>query len=133
MYCNNCKEKLPAQAQFCGQCGTRVVKEEKVEMKRSVDEGVSTPYTWIAFASALGALGLGLFPWPKSWGVGTSTWMMLLILGLSLVSYYFVLQANKFIKTKKDQEIKTRDLKLIKFSKFSATLTTLVALAALTI
>lgn len=42
------------------------------------------PYLLPATLAGAVALGLAMFPWPSEWGVGTSLWMKLCVLGLSV-------------------------------------------------
>lgn len=107
MYCRKCGAKISDKASFCDGCGekVKVVKQrsdaQKYEERKKDDslnkkkskqekplEELKNPYIIPALGTAILAFGLAIFPWPVSWGVGTSLWMRILILLIALLSDY---------------------------------------------
>ncbi|MEG0592995.1 MAG: zinc ribbon domain-containing protein [Coprobacillus sp.] len=107
MYCRKCGAKISDTASFCDGCGekVKVVKQrsdaQKYEERKKDDslnkkkskqekplEELKNPYIIPALGTAILAFGLAIFPWPVSWGVGTSLWMRILILLIALLSDY---------------------------------------------
>jgi uncharacterized membrane protein len=153
MYCRKCGSKINEQAKFCDSCGTSVVKvkqrsevdkfqaklaqeEEQKQTKNKsnkqrVREELKNPYVIPALGTAIISFVLGIFPWPSSWGIGTSLWMRILILIVALLSAYHcrrARQVNKMYQIKYRYEIQPTHVKV---ATILSSLTTLVALFAL--
>lgn len=148
MYCRKCGAKLNDTAKFCDSCGeaTKTVKqrsdsqkyadrkEKKMRKKTAYEkeiENLKNPYVTIAFITALIAFGLGIFPWPVSWQIGTSLWMRILILIIALLSDYHCTKAkqvNRLYDFKYCYQIKP---KMVTTATVMSSLTTAVALFAL--
>jgi len=115
MYCRKCGSKIENQAKFCPSCGEKVVlvkqrsdaqkfqskakERENSDAKKSKREKkletLENPYIIPAIAMAIIAFTLAVFPWPASWKVGTSLWMRILILAISLLSAYHSTKAKQ--------------------------------------
>lgn len=152
MYCRKCGTKINDNAKFCDSCGEAVVimkqrsEVEKFQDKISQEEmnkmqqkskkekrvmDLKNPYVIPAFGTALIAFGLGMFPWPVSWGVGTSLWMRILILVVALLSAYHsrkARQVNKAYEIRYRYQVKP---KFVTTATVLSSLTTMVALFAL--
>ena len=151
MYCRKCGTKINDTAKFCDSCGesVKIVKqrsdvekfqdkleqEEKNKQPKSKKEqkllDLKNPYVIPAFGTAIIAFGLGMFPWPASWGVGTSLWMRILILVVALLSAY---HSRKARQVNKSYEIRYRyqvQPKFVTTATVLSSLTTMVALFAL--
>lgn len=153
MYCRKCGAKLNDKARFCDSCGESVVlvkqrsdvekfqaklaqeeeqkaKEKKTKREQKLAE-LKNPYVIPAFGTALIAFGLGIFPWPPEWGVGTSLWMRILILVIALLSAY---HSRKARQVNQAYEIRYRykvQPKFVTVATVLSSLTTVVALFAL--
>lgn len=152
MYCRKCGAKLSDTAKFCDSCGSEVklikqrsdaqkyedrqkyeqTKESKKQAKdnQKIDD-LKNPYVIPALGTAILAFGLAVFPWPISWGIGTSLWMRILILLIALLSDYHCTksrQVNNLYQIKYRYRVQPQ---LVKTATILATLTTIVALFAL--
>lgn len=150
MYCRICGGKIEDKAKFCNQCGkeVKVVKlqsnnqnytkikeiDTKKKTKREKKLGkLKNPYIIPAFTTAIIAFGLGIFPWPVSWRIGTSLPMKIVILIIALLSDYYctkAIQVNRLYNTKYRFQVKP---KMVKIARIMASVTTIVALFALII
>lgn len=155
MYCRKCGEKLNDKAKYCDNCGEKVIilkqksdnekyeelriqeqeKAEKIEKKKTKRQkkldALKNPYVKPALGTAIIAFGLGIFPWPPSWGVGTSLWMRILILIIALLSDYHCTksrQVNRLYNIQYRYEVQPN---IVKVSSILSGLTTVVALFAL--
>lgn len=153
MYCRKCGAKISDTAQFCDGCGEEVKKvkqrtdTQKYENRRKEDaqqakskkkdkqdktlEELKNPYVIPALGSAILAFGLAIFPWPVSWGVGTSLWMRIAILLVALLSDYHCTksrQVNNLYHIQYRYRVQPR---LVTTATGLATFTTAVALFAL--
>lgn len=151
MYCRKCGTKISDTAKFCDSCGegVRIVRQrsdvekfqDKLEQEQADKEpktkkekklmDLKNPYVIPAFGTALIAFGLGIFPWPASWGVGTSLWMRILILVVALLSAY---HSRKARQVNKAYEIRYRyqvQPKFVTTATVLSSITTIVALFAL--
>lgn len=151
MYCRKCGTKINDTAKFCDSCGesVKIVKQrsdvEKFQDKLEQEEknkqpktkkqkkltDLKNPYVIPALGTAIIAFGLGIFPWPVSWGVGTSLWMRILILVVALLSAY---HSRKARQVNKAYEIRYRyqvQPKFVTTATVLSSLTTMVALFAL--
>lgn len=151
IYCRKCGAKLNDSAKFCDSCGEEVkqVKQrsdaQKYEERQKEDanknkkkvkqekilEELKNPYVIPALGTAILAFGLAIFPWPASWGVGTSLWMRILILLIALLSDYHCTksrQVNNLYNIQYRYRVQPR---LVNIATGLATFTTAVALFAL--
>lgn len=115
MYCRKCGSKMDNNSKYCSKCGEEVKyvkqrtdaqrfedkrKEEKENNKKgnkkqSRTDTIKNPYVIPAFGSALLAFLLAIFPWPQSWGIGTSLWMRILILVIALLASYHTTKSKQ--------------------------------------
>lgn len=117
MYCRKCGAKINDSAKFCDFCGEKVMKikercyaekykEQKILeknknqsytdlKKEQKHQELKNPYVIPAMMCACLAFGLGIFPWPASWKIGTSLWMSIVILIISLLSAYHCVKAKQ--------------------------------------
>lgn len=124
MYCRKCGSHLRENAKFCDHCGESIVvikpkgnmwkygKQEKIKEEKL--KSLKNPYVIPAIITAVIAFGLGIFPWPKSWQIGTSFWMKLTILVIALLSDYHCTkskQVNRLYQIQYSYEIMPRALK----------------------
>lgn len=148
MFCRKCGSKIKDTAKFCDVCGEKVVivkqrtdvqkyddykeKENSKKTKRELKlEKLKNPYIIPAFATAIIAFGLGIFPWPRSWGIGTSLWMKIIILLVALLSDYHCTKAKQINRMYEIQYRFKVKPKILKTATILASLTTIVALFAL--
>ena len=156
MYCRKCGAKIADTAKFCDSCGEEVVKVKQrsdsqrykdfqeqqaleKEKKKSNKElkrekklaGLKNPYVYPALGSAIVALTLGIFPYPKSWGIGTALWMRILILVVALLSDYHCTQARRVNNMYYTQYRYKVQPKLVNAATTIAVITTIVALFSL--
>lgn len=156
MYCRKCGARINDKAKFCDSCGEAVVvvkqrsdsqkfkdfqKEEaaKTESKKSHKElkrekkleGLKNPYVYPALGTAVLAFGLGMFPYPQSWGIGTSLWMRILILAVALLSDYHCIQARRVNNMYYSQYRYKVQPQYVNTATWLAVITTIVALFAL--
>lgn len=150
MYCRKCGAKLNDTAKFCDSCGEEVkiikqrsdtqkyeerqkndqTKESKKKQNQKIEE-LKNPYVIPAFGTAVFAFGLAIFPWPISWGVGTSLWMRILILLIALLSDYHCTKSRQVNNLYHIQYRYRVQPQLVTTATVLATLTTAVALFAL--
>ncbi|WP_154888198.1 zinc-ribbon domain-containing protein [Longibaculum muris] len=150
MYCRKCGAKINDSAKFCDSCGAEVKlikqrsdaqkyedrkKAEKTkETKKKTDKAVEdlkNPYVIPAIGTAILAFGLAIFPWPVSWGVGTSLWMRIIILLVALLSDYHCTK-SKQVNNLYNIQYHYRVLpQVVTTATVLATMTTVVALFAL--
>lgn len=119
MYCRKCGKEIDRHLTRCPHCGTDVVevRQRSYAQKYEEEKKSSTPYKTVkqasdypkdagirdnrylspAIVTAFSAFILAWFPWPKSWGIGTSLWMRILIILLALLSLYHSVKANQII------------------------------------
>lgn len=150
MYCRKCGAKISDTAHYCDGCGEEVKKvkqrsdAEKYEDRKLEDakhtkakkqdktlEELKNPYIIPALGTAIIAFGLAIFPWPVSWGVGTSLWMRIVILLVALLSDYHCTksrQVNNLYNIQYHYRVQPR---LVTTATVLATFTTAVALFAL--
>lgn len=152
MYCRKCGTKINDTAKFCDSCGeavvlvkqrsevekfqSKVAKEENEKMQQKTKKekkrmDLKNPYVIPALGTALIAFGLGMFPWPVSWGVGTSLWMRILILVVALLSAYHskkARQVNRAYEMRYRYQVKP---KFVTTATILSSVTTMVALFAL--
>lgn len=134
MYCRKCGAHINEKAQFCEKCGTKVVimqQEKPLEKKVKPKIKLKNPYLIPGVVIAIIAFGLGIFPWPREWQIGTSLWMRILILALALVADYCCTKAkqlNRLYHIQYKQEVKP---KLLNGAYILSGITTVVALFAL--
>lgn len=151
MYCRKCGAKLNETAKFCDSCGEEVkqVKQrtdaQKYDERRKEDakkkknkakkeqplEELKNPYVIPALGAAIVAFGLAIFPWPASWGVGTSLWMRILILLIALLSDYHCTKSRQVNNLYNIQYRYRVQPQLVTVATVLATFTTVVALFAL--
>lgn len=151
MYCRKCGAKLNETAKFCDSCGEEVKqvkqrtdaqkyderqkedakkKKNKAKKEQTLEE-LKNPYVIPALGTAILAFGLAIFPWPISWGVGTSLWMRILILLIALLSDYHCTksrQVNNLYNIQYRYRVQPR---LVTVATVLATFTTAIALFAL--
>lgn len=153
MYCRKCGAKINDKAKFCDSCGTEVIfvkqrsdvekfqdklareqeakaNEKKTRREKKLAE-LKNPYVIPALGTAIIAFGLGIFPWPHEWGVGTSLWMRILILVIALLSAY---HSRKARQVNQAYDIRYRykvQPKFVTVATVLSSLTTIVALFAL--
>lgn len=146
MYCRKCGTKINDKAKFCDSCGDKVVivrqrsEVEKYQAKLAQEENnkktkkqkklasLKNPYVIPALGTAVIAFTLGMFPWPASWGVGTSLWMRIIILIVALLSSYHsrkARQVNRVYQIKYRYEVQPKQVKV------ATTLSSLTAVVAL--
>lgn len=151
MYCRKCGTKINDIAKFCDSCGEAVVlvkqrsdvekfqnkilQEEKNKEPKTKKEkkfiDLKNPYVIPALGTAFIAFGLGMIPWPVSWGVGTSLWMRILILVVALLSAYHsrkARQVNRAYQIRYRYQVKP---KFVTTATVLSSITTMVALFAL--
>ncbi|MEG0275713.1 MAG: zinc-ribbon domain-containing protein [Coprobacillus sp.] len=155
MYCRKCGSKMSDTAKFCDNCGEKVVvmkqrsdvqkyaekRENKLSEQKDKDlkktkrekklDELKNPYIIPALGTAILAFGLGIFPWPASWGVGTSLWMRILILVIALLSNYHCTksrQVNRLYNIQYRYQVKP---KIVSIATMLSSVTTVVALFAL--
>ncbi|MFV0255011.1 MAG: zinc-ribbon domain-containing protein [Erysipelotrichaceae bacterium] len=146
MYCRKCAEKISDNAKFCPNCGIEVIiiKQKSAELSEKQRKEISqnkldkkreklltelkNPYVIPAIGSAVVAFGLGAFPWPISWGIGTSLWMRILILVVALLASYHstkARQVNRLYQIEYQYQIKP---KMVNAATVLSTITVIVAL-----
>ncbi|WP_028041803.1 zinc-ribbon domain-containing protein [Candidatus Stoquefichus massiliensis] len=146
MYCRKCGAKLNDTAKFCDSCGEAVIvvkqrsdsqkyeerqtKETKKKSQQKIEE-LKNPYVIPALGTAILAFGLAIFPWPVSWGIGTSLWMRILILLIALLSDYHCTKSRQVNNLYNIQYRYRVQPQLVTTATVLATLTTAVALFAL--
>lgn len=146
MYCRKCGAKLNDAAKFCDSCGEAVIvvkqrsdsqkyeerqtKETKKKSQQKIEE-LKNPYVIPALGTAILAFGLAIFPWPVSWGIGTSLWMRILILLIALLSDYHCTKSRQVNNLYNIQYRYRVQPQLVTTATVLATLTTAVALFAL--
>ncbi|WP_050638211.1 zinc-ribbon domain-containing protein [Candidatus Stoquefichus sp. SB1] len=152
MYCRKCGAKLSDTAKFCDSCGeeVKVIKQrsdsqkyeerqkndqskeskKKIKQDQKIDE-LKNPYVIPALGTAILAFGLAIFPWPISWGIGTSLWMRIAILLIALLSDYHCTKSRQVNNLYHIQYRYRVQPQLVKTATILATLTTVVALFAL--
>lgn len=127
MYCRKCGKKLDKIVTRCPYCGTDVIEVKQKSYAQQYEENKqkekelakSTPASYpkevgfrennyhpYAVGTALSALILAIFPWPKSWGVGTSLWMRIIVLIVALMAVYNCVKANQICNYNKSQVTK---------------------------
>lgn len=152
MYCRKCGEKISNKAKFCDACGEGVVivrqrsdsqkyKDREKEMKYPKEikktkrekklENLKNPYVIPALTTAVVAFGLGIFPWPTHWQVGTSLWMRVTILVIALLSDYHCTKARQTNRLYNIQYRYQISPKLVKTATILASITTMTALFSL--
>ena len=153
IYCRKCGAKINDTAQFCDSCGeqVKVVKqrtdtqkyEEREKEKREqslnnkkskqkeVLNDLKNPYIIPALGTAVLAFGLAIFPWPVSWGIGTSLWMRILILLIVLLADYHCTKSKQVNNLYHIQYHYRVQPQLVTVATVLSTLTTVVALFAL--
>lgn len=155
MYCRKCGAKISDKAKFCDNCGKEVVivkqrtdsqkydelrekkqqekikKENKKTKREKKLDKLKNPYVIPAFGTAIIAFGLGMFPWPVSWGVGTSLWMRILILVIALLSDYHCTKSRQVNRLYNIQYRYQVQPSLVKVASILSGVTTAVALFAL--
>ncbi len=150
MYCRKCGTKLPSKSKYCPDCGEDVIYVEAqsyatlyANAKQRANQKVNNnkrnhklgtlknPYVIPALGSSIIAFIMGIFPYPPSWGLGTSTWYMALILLVALLADYHCTKArqvNRLFDIRYRYKVKPQYVTIA--TAFSGT-TTLVALYAL--
>ncbi|MBE6127950.1 MAG: zinc ribbon domain-containing protein [Erysipelotrichaceae bacterium] len=123
MYCRRCGKKLDRNLIRCPHCGTDVVevkqkaysqvyeekkqkeKEEKAARTNYPEEiGVKeNVYVNYAVGTAVAAFLLAMIPWPKQWAIGTSVWMKIAILVISLMAIFNCVHGNQISNYNKAQ------------------------------
>lgn len=149
MYCRKCGAKLPSKSKFCPDCGEDVIyieaqsysqlyanakqratgKKDTRRAKKLAE--LKNPYVVPALGSSIVAFIMGIFPYPPTWGLGTSTWYMALILLVALLADYHCTKArqvNRLYDIKYRYKVKPNQ---ITFATFFSGTTTLVAIYAL--
>lgn len=152
MYCRKCGAKINVNAKFCDSCGEQVLKvkqrsevekfqaklvgeqnqkDKNLSKKEKKRGDLKNPYVIPALGTAVIAFALGIFPWPASWGIGTSLWMRIVILIIALLSSYHsrkARQVNKAYHIKYRYEVQPKHVKV---ASVLSSLTAVVALFAL--
>ena len=156
MYCRKCGSKINDKAKFCDSCGEEVVKvkqrsdvqrfkdrqaeealekevkKSKRELKREKKlEGLKNPYVIPALGAAIVAFTLGIFPYPKAWGIGTSLWLRIVILVIALLADYHCVQARRVNNMYYTQYRYKVQPKQVNVATTLAVITTMVALFSL--
>ena len=141
MFCRKCGEKLNPDAKFCDHCGEQVVlleqqsDNEEIELETKKEDEVSAnlknPYVLPAFYTALVAFTLGMFPYPHSWGIGTSLPMRIIILLIALLSSYHCRKARQVNRMYQLQNLERVRPGLTKAATVISTITAMVALFTL--
>ncbi|MFV0394886.1 MAG: zinc-ribbon domain-containing protein [Coprobacillaceae bacterium] len=149
MYCRKCGSKVNDRAKFCDSCGEKIVivkqrgdvekfqaklaseeqdKQKNISKKEKKQMDLKNPYVIPALGTAIIAFALGIFPWPASWGVGTSLWMRIIILVVALLSSY---HSRKARQVNKAYHIRYRYEVQPKYVKVASVLSSLTAVVAL--
>lgn len=141
MFCRKCGAKLNSDAKFCDHCGEQVVSleqqsdneemESKTTEAKRVSENLKNPYVLPAFYTALVAFTLGMFPYPHSWGIGTSLPMRIIILLIALLSSYHSRKARQVNRMYRLQNLEQVKPGLTKAATVISTITAMVALFTL--
>lgn len=150
MYCRKCGTKINDTARFCDSCGEPIkkvkqrsdvekyedraknnVKKDKKSKKDKKVEELKNPYVIPALGTAILAFGLAIFPWPVSWGVGTSLWMRIAILLIVLLADYHCTKAKQVNNLYNIQYRYRVQPRLVTIATALAMTTTAVALFAL--
>ncbi|MBQ2657660.1 MAG: hypothetical protein IJF87_03695 [Erysipelotrichaceae bacterium] len=125
MYCRKCGAKFDNHLIKCPKCGTEVLevkqisydqkyREEKQKEKENreqqrkleypKDAGIKeNPNLNFAIVMSFGTFLFSMIPWPKSWGIGSTLWMKILVLVLSLMAIYHCLRATQISNFNKKQ------------------------------
>ncbi len=150
MYCRKCGSTINEKAKFCDSCGeevkilrqrsdtqkfeemnknkTKKVKKDKREEKY---KDLKNPYIIPALGTAVIAFSLAIFPWPVSWGVGTSLWMRIAIVLIVLLSDYHCTKARQMNNLYSIQYNYLVQPQLLKVATTLSVITTIVAMFAL--
>lgn len=155
MYCRKCGAEISNSAKFCDSCGeqVKVIKQrsdaQKFDDRRKLEqsqkkekkakksqrekklEELKNPYVIPAFATAVLAFGLGIFPWPRSWEIGTSLWMRVAIVLIALLSDYHCTKAKQVNRLYDIQYRYQVRPKMLTVATVLATITTAISLYAL--
>lgn len=140
MYCRKCGARISMNAVFCESCGAEVVKvdenkctkenknkkskrEKKLENLKNKDILPGTIFSILAFLIAI-------FPYQKSWGIGTSLWLRIIILILALIGAYFTTRAKKLNNLYEIQYKYQVKPNLVKVSYILSTITIIASLFA---
>ena len=124
MYCRKCGKRLPRNVNRCPECGTDVIEvkqipyAQKYEEEKMREKGMKKAepkdypkeagykengYLNYAVILSVGAFLFALIPWPKTWNIGTSLWMRLLVLVFALMAIYNCVKANQISNYNKTQ------------------------------
>lgn len=153
MYCRKCGAQIADSARFCDKCGEEVIlikqrsysekyKEEKqlakqsrkMKSKQKMDEkykDLKNPYILPGLGTSVLAFTLAIFPYPRSWGIGTSLWLRIVIIVLALLADYHCTKAkqvNNLYESKYHYQIQPN---IVKVSFALAVFTTFVSMFAL--
>lgn len=143
MYCRKCGAQIKNNAVYCDTCGEKVVVlKQRSYAQRYADNKakagpdktnreLKNPYILPALATSLIAFILAIFPWPRAWGIGTSLWMRILIVGLALLADYHCTKSRQInnLYQKKYQEVVQPNT--VKLATGLAVITTIVSMFAL--
>lgn len=156
MYCRKCGAKINEKAKYCESCGEEIIiikqksdsqkfrelkaeedkqKENKKSHKQIKREKklaeLKNPYVYPALGSAILSFFLGIFPYPKDWGIGTSLWLRIIILVIALLSIYHCIQARRVNNMYYSQYRYKIQPKYVKIATYLSTITTFVTLFSL--
>lgn len=123
MYCRECGRIIEDNAKYCSACGSEVILLAQPEtIKEKKQNTIPNPYTNYAIYITVLGIALSVFPWPRSWGVGTSYWMVIGLIVIGLCGYMLYRKAIQFNKQLLDKHIDKAKLGWLTFVRFGSTL-----------